>query len=164
VVPCGGRPKETGVYAAAVPTGVELNTPVSTPDALDLLITSRNHDLKQAVARQAEAEDWILALVSLQTCEGFGGAKNYGIVRMNGGSSSRSLLALPRSHKAIQSPLGLTQDFGSAGFGGAVSHQIRGVPDYAYIGYPRLVVSVSLGLHLGLKGTTSAEGSRPLVY
>ena len=76
-----------------VPIGVKW-TPVSTPDALDLLITSRNHDLKQAVARQAEAEDWILALVSLQTCEGFGGAKNYGIVRMNGGSSSRSMLGL----------------------------------------------------------------------
>jgi len=77
-----------------VPDGVSLGNVTSTPDALDLLITSRNHDLKQAVAREAEAQDWVLALVSLQTSEGFGGAKNYGIVRMNGGSSSRSMLSL----------------------------------------------------------------------
>ncbi len=67
---------------------------VETPDALDLLITSRNHDLKQIVARQATVEDWIFALVSLQTCEGFGGRGNYGIARMNGGSSSRPMLGL----------------------------------------------------------------------
>ncbi len=77
-----------------VPGGVNLGNVASTPDALDLLITSRNHDLKQAVARQAEVQDWVLALVSLQTSEGFGGAKNYGIVRMNGGSSSRPMLSL----------------------------------------------------------------------
>ena len=67
---------------------------VETPDALDLLITSRNHDLKQAVARRADPEEWIFALVSLQTGEGFGGAANYGIARMNGGSSSRAMMAL----------------------------------------------------------------------
>ena len=72
---------------------------VETPDALDLLITSRNHDLKQTVARQATAEDWIFALVSLQTCEGFGGRGNYGIARMNGGSSSRPMLGLVPGRK-----------------------------------------------------------------
>ena len=65
-----------------------------TPDALDMLITSRNHDLKQAVARSAAPEDWVYALVSLQTCEGYGGRGNNGIARMNGGSSSRPLLGL----------------------------------------------------------------------
>lgn len=77
-----------------IPSEVKLSNPVPTPDALDLLITSRNHDLKQAVAREASAEDWVFALISLQTSEGFGGAKNYGIVRMNGGSSSRPMLSL----------------------------------------------------------------------
>ena len=70
---------------------------LATPDALDLLITSRNHDLKQAVARQALAEDWVFALVSLQTSEGFGGRGNYGVARMNGGSSSRPMLGLAPS-------------------------------------------------------------------
>lgn len=69
-------------------------TGVATPDALDMLITSRNHDLKREIARQAAPQDWIFALVSLQTMEGFGGAGNYGIARMNGGSSSRVLLGL----------------------------------------------------------------------
>lgn len=67
---------------------------VATPDALDMLITSRNHDVKREIARQAAPQDWIFALVSLQTMEGFGGAGNYGVVRMNGGSSSRVLLGL----------------------------------------------------------------------
>ena len=67
---------------------------VATPDALDMLITSKNHDLKQSVARQATPEDWVFALVSLQTCEGYGGSGNYGIARMNGGSSSRPMLGL----------------------------------------------------------------------
>lgn len=69
-------------------------TPVATPDALDLLITSRNHDLKQQIARHAEPQDWVFALVSLQTSEGYGGAGNNGIARMNGGSSSRPLLGI----------------------------------------------------------------------
>lgn len=68
-------------------------TPVETPDALDLLITSRNHDLKQTVARDSAPQDWIFALVSLQTSEGYGGAGNNGIARMNGGSSSRAMMA-----------------------------------------------------------------------
>ena len=67
---------------------------VRTPDALDMLITSRNHDLKQEVAKRASAEDWIFALVSLQTAEGYGGAGNQGIARMNGGHSSRPMLGL----------------------------------------------------------------------
>ena len=69
-------------------------SPIKTPDALDMLITSRNHDLKQNVARQAEPEDWVFALVSLQTSEGYGGRGNQGIARMNGGSSSRPMLGL----------------------------------------------------------------------
>ena len=69
-------------------------SPVETPDALDLLITSRNHDLKAAVAKNASAEDWMFALVSLQTTEGWGGRKKYGIARMNGGHSSRPMLRL----------------------------------------------------------------------
>ena len=67
---------------------------VATPDALDMLITSRNHDIKREIAHQAGPQDWIFALVSLQTMEGFGGAGNYGVARMNGGSSSRIMIAL----------------------------------------------------------------------
>ena len=73
-------------------------SPVATPDALDLLITARNHDIKQSVARDATIEDWLFALVSLQTSAGYDGKGNYGIARMNGGSSSRPMLALAPAH------------------------------------------------------------------
>lgn len=77
---------------------------IETPDALDLLITARNHDLKGQVARRSAAEDWIFALVSLQTSEGYGGAGNHGIARMNGGSSSRAMLALAPGEGMIPHP------------------------------------------------------------
>jgi CRISPR system Cascade subunit CasA len=62
---------------------------VCAADALDMLVTSKNHDLKGARLRRAEPDDWLFALVSLQTQEGFLGAGNYGISRMNGGFASR---------------------------------------------------------------------------
>ena len=79
---------------------------VVTPDALDMLITSRNHDVKSEIAHHAAAQDWIFGLVSLQTMEGFGGRSNYGIARMNGGSSSRPMLALApaRAGSAVVDP------------------------------------------------------------
>jgi CRISPR system Cascade subunit CasA len=58
-------------------------------DELDMLVTSKNHDLKAARMQRAEAEDWLYALLSVQTQEGFLGAGNYGISRMNGGFASR---------------------------------------------------------------------------
>ena len=67
---------------------------VATPDDLDMLVTSKNHDLKSEVAEQAGKDDWIFALATLQTTEGFGGAENYGISRMNGGLGNRSAFAL----------------------------------------------------------------------
>lgn len=77
---------------------------VPTPDALDMLITSRNHDLKTAVAAKALPEDWVFAVVSLQTGEGYGGAGNHGIARMNGGSSSRAMLGLAPLDSAGNAP------------------------------------------------------------
>lgn len=91
VVPDQTRP---AFMQPPVPDGVALDGIASTPDALDLLITSKNHDLKQAVAGSAEFDDWIFAAINLQTCEGYGGSGNYGVARMNGGSSSRAMLGL----------------------------------------------------------------------
>ena len=67
----------------------DFKSPVATPDELDMLVTSKNHDLKSAVALQSAVDDWLLALIALQTMEGFSGQGNYGISRMNGGMSSR---------------------------------------------------------------------------
>lgn len=58
-------------------------------DELDMLVTSKNHDLKAARAYRAAPDDWLFALVSLQTQEGFLGAGHFGVSRMNGGFASR---------------------------------------------------------------------------
>ncbi len=63
--------------------------PLDTPDELDMLVTAKNHDVKGARLLTAEPEDWLFALVTLQTMEGFLGAGNYGISRMNGGFANR---------------------------------------------------------------------------
>jgi len=65
-----------------------------TPDALDMLVTSRNHDVKQERMAAADEEEWLFALVTLQTTEGFLGAGNYGISRMNGGFATRMSLGV----------------------------------------------------------------------
>lgn len=65
-----------------------------TPDALDMLVTSKNHDLKARRMTQASDDDWLFALISLQTQEGFMGAGNFGISRMNGGFGSRLALSV----------------------------------------------------------------------
>lgn len=82
---------------------------VDTPDGLDMLLTSKNHDLKAERMALAEPEDWLYALLSLQTQEGFLGAGNYGVARMNGGFASRPVVRL--------APTGL-------GFGGQVSRDV----------------------------------------
>jgi CRISPR system Cascade subunit CasA len=65
--------------------------PIAAPDALDMLVTSKNHDLKSEVASGGQADDWLFALISLQTQEGVMGAGGgkYGISRMNSGFGSR---------------------------------------------------------------------------
>ena len=80
---------------APIPEGslVGFNT-IATPDELDMLVTSKNHDLKSSVASHGQAEDRFFALLSLQTQEGFLGAGNYGISRMNGGFANRPGLGL----------------------------------------------------------------------
>lgn len=67
---------------------------VTTPDDLDVLVTSKNHDVKRTIAHGGAPEDWIFALIDLQTMAGFLGAGNYGIARMNGGFSARPCLGL----------------------------------------------------------------------
>jgi CRISPR system Cascade subunit CasA len=69
-------------------------TVIEAPDALDMLVTSKNHDLKGELMGDVLPDDWLFALVSLQTMEGFMGQGNYGISRMNGGFASRPALGV----------------------------------------------------------------------
>lgn len=81
----------------------DYKTTFHTPDQLDLLVTSRNHDLKIARMADAAMEHWLFALVALQTGEGFLGAGNYGISRMNGGFSSRLFMRIHPTELASDS-------------------------------------------------------------
>lgn len=79
---------------AAVSNRTEYKNTLYSPDELDMLVTAKNHDVKLARMADARAEDWLFALVTLQTFEGFLGAGNYGISRMNGGFASRMSLGV----------------------------------------------------------------------
>ena len=70
---------------------------VTTPDELDMLVTSKNHDLKSTVVSEARTDDWIFALITLQTMEGYGGAGNYGISRMPSGYGNRPAFSITPS-------------------------------------------------------------------
>ncbi|MCB9712800.1 MAG: type I-E CRISPR-associated protein Cse1/CasA [Myxococcales bacterium] len=76
-----------------------LKNEVTTPDALDILLTTRNFDIKGQRAVAGTAEHWLLALVTKQTFEGFGGAGNYGVLRMNGGFANRPCVAFAPSSR-----------------------------------------------------------------
>ena len=70
---------------------------VVTPDELDMLVTAKNHDLKSSVAINHHHDDWLFSLIGLQTMEGYGGAGNHGISRMNGGLGNRPAFTLTTS-------------------------------------------------------------------
>ncbi len=67
---------------------------VTTPDDLDVLVTAKNHEVKQGAATAGEPDDWLFALVTLQTTAPYRGAGHYGVARMNGGFSSRPCVGL----------------------------------------------------------------------
>ena len=79
----------------------EFKNEISTPDALDMLVTAKNHDLKGSRMTHSHPDDWLFALVSLQTQEGVMGSGKYGIARMNGGYGSRSYLALRPAEASV---------------------------------------------------------------
>ncbi len=92
VVPDASKP---AFLQAPVPDGtLPQFRNVETADGLDMLVTSKNHDLKAARMYNAAPEDWLFALVSLQTQQGIMGAGKYGISRMNGGYGSRPVFGV----------------------------------------------------------------------
>ena len=74
-----------------------LKTHLATPDALDILLTTRNFDLKSQRMVRSSPEQWLFALVTKQTFEGYSGKMNYGIHRMNGGQANRPCVAIAPS-------------------------------------------------------------------
>ena len=70
------------------------NDDIMSPEQLDLIITAKNHDDKEAISSSAQPDDWAITLVALQTMEGYRGMGNYGITRMKGGLTSRPAFSL----------------------------------------------------------------------
>jgi CRISPR system Cascade subunit CasA len=60
-----------------------------TPDQLDILVTSKNHDVKMLTIKPDDTEAWIYALVTLQTMQGYPGRGYNPIARMKGGYGNR---------------------------------------------------------------------------
>lgn len=89
----------------------------TTPDGLDLLVTAKNHDRKQAQAVGGDPHLWLYALVNLQTQQGYSGRGQPGVARMNGGFASRVLVDRrpndrwgPRVQRAIRMLLARRDD------------------------------------------------------
>ena len=70
---------------------------VSTPDELDIISTSKNHDIKSGVLHDGNANDWLFALINLQTMAGQIGNGHYPISRMQSGWNSRTSFTLTSS-------------------------------------------------------------------
>jgi len=70
------------------------NDVLERPDLLDVLILSKNHDVKKGRIGKPSPDQWVFALVSLQTMQGYSGRDNYGISRMNSGDGSRPGIGL----------------------------------------------------------------------
>jgi len=68
---------------------------VDCADEIDVLVTTRNHDVKARRMASARPEHWVYALISLQTMQGYLG-QYYGVSRMNGGSANRPYLSIAR--------------------------------------------------------------------
>lgn len=92
------NPAEPAFLQPPIPEGsineVGFKADIPTPDQLDVLITSKNHDVKSTRVLHPQPEHWVYALCTLQTMEGFLGRGNYGVVRMNGGFGNRPLVGL----------------------------------------------------------------------
>ena len=88
-----------------------------TPDKLDVPVTAKDHDRKQAQATGSAPHHWLYALLTLQTAQGYSGRGNHGSARMNGGLSSRILVDRrpgprwgPRACRAIRMLLARRED------------------------------------------------------
>jgi|CZCA01.1.fsa_nt_gi CRISPR system Cascade subunit CasA len=63
-------------------------------DSMDLLVTSKNHDVKSSRALCSKPDSWFYTLISLQTMSGFYGRGKHGISRMNSGYGNRPIVEL----------------------------------------------------------------------
>ena len=75
---------QPAILQAPVPDGelTPFKNRVECPDALDMLVTAKNHDLKAARMGSVQPDDWFFALLTLQTMSAYSGATLYNVSRM----------------------------------------------------------------------------------
>ena len=80
-------PDRPALLQAPVPSGdlAGWQEPMHTPDNLDMLLTAKNHHLKLGRAFHSEPDDWLFALLSLQT-QDMHSVKYVGGISRKGGS------------------------------------------------------------------------------
>ena len=88
-------PAQPGFMQCPAPNGLaEYRGRATTPGDLDVVVTSKNHRVKQSAAADGAFDAWMFALISVQTMGGYRGRGNYGIARMSGVFSTRPCLGL----------------------------------------------------------------------
>jgi len=70
-----------------------------TPDELDVLQTAKNHDVKTARAGSPDIDEWVYALIAVQTMSGYLGQGHFGIARMNSGFGNRPVIEIVRTFR-----------------------------------------------------------------
>ena len=114
--------------ASSAERGQDFKNTVSTPDHLDIISTSKNHDIKSGVLNDADANDWLFALVNLQTMAGQIGNGHYPISRMQSGWNSRTSFTLTSSLR----------------WGGHIARDIRALLEVDFTGWPMRWDGISL--------------------
>ena len=65
-----------------------------TPGRLDIIVTSKNHEVKQRTVQNAQPDDWLMAIINMQTMEHASGSGRKGCSRIRDGSSSRPAFSI----------------------------------------------------------------------
>lgn len=77
---------------AISPSEFKKNLTSYTPDQLDVLVSGRNHEIKSRIIDAPQDDDWLFALLTLQTSEGSMGGGAKAVSRINGGFASRTTM------------------------------------------------------------------------
>lgn len=72
------------------------------PDDIDVLVTSKGHDVKSSLISTDDIEAWVLALATLQTMQGYPGRGYNRVARMKGGYGSRPRVGIAPDHTLTQ--------------------------------------------------------------
>ena len=98
----------------------EYKSSVETPDELDIISTSKNHDIKTGILSDGDPNDWTFALINLQTMAGQIGNGHYPISRMQSGWNSRTSFTLTSSLR----------------WGGHIARDIAALLEVDFTGWP----------------------------